>query len=56
MYKKITLFLLAILPVVASASDAVLINDIFYYLYPDTKEAEVTSDPDNYTYFLLTFL
>lgn len=50
MYKKITLFLLSILPVVASASDAVLINDIFYYLYPDTKEAEVTSDPDQYTY------
>ena len=50
MYKRITLFLLAILPVTASAYDAVLINDIFYYLFPDTKEAEVTSDPDQYTY------
>ena len=41
-------FLLALLPIVASA-DAVVIDEIYYNLVPKAKSAEVTSNPNKYS-------
>ena len=47
--KKIALlFILVFLPMLACA-DAVEIDGIYYTLVPDSKVAEVTSDPNKYT-------
>lgn len=48
MRKLVLLFLLAILPLAASADDQVLIDKIFYFLNADSKTAEVTYDHDTY--------
>ena len=48
MKKIYFLFLLALLPLVASA-DAVKIGSIYYNLNADAKTAEVTSNPNKYT-------
>ena len=48
MKKQLLLFLLMLLPVVASA-DAVEIGGIYYNLIPKAKQAEVTSNPNKYT-------
>ena len=48
MKKLFLLFVLALLPIVASA-DAVEINGIYYNLIPKAKQAEVTKNPNKYT-------
>ena len=45
----ITLIILILLPMVASAQDAVVIDDIYYILDSDAKTAMVTTNPDKYT-------
>lgn len=49
MKKFLSLILLALLPIVASADDAVEINGIYYNLIVKAKQAEVTSNPNEYT-------
>ena len=48
MKKLFTLFLLTLLPLMASA-DAVEIDGIYYNLIAKGKVAEVTSNPNNYS-------
>ena len=48
MKKVYLLFLMALLPLVASA-DAVKIGSIYYNLNAEAKTAEVTSNPNKYT-------
>jgi hypothetical protein len=48
MKKQILLFVLALLPIMASA-DAVEINGIYYNLNSETNQVEVTSNPNKYT-------
>ena len=47
--KKLFIFLLALLPMLASA-DPVEIDGIYYNLDSKTKKAEVTKKPNNWTY------
>jgi hypothetical protein len=48
MKKQLLLILMTLLPMVASA-DAVEINGIYYNLVSKIQEAEVTSNPNQYT-------
>jgi hypothetical protein len=48
MKKLFTLFLLALLPILAFA-DAVEINGIYYYLDSESNEAGVTENPNEYS-------
>ena len=47
MKKQLLLLVMMLLPMMTMA-DAVEINGIYYNLSSDTKEAEVTSNPDKY--------
>lgn len=47
--KKVFITIIAMLMPLLASADAVEIDGIYYNLYPNSEEAEVTTSPDGYS-------